>query len=236
MSDSNVPEKNKLLVVLVAVLIAAVAVQGYFLFQMHRKVSADTIRVTAERNDDSNLTPQGEKGKGAPPTGLFTPQDPFGNFFNTPFDPNSWNPFNDIEAMRKQMDQMFDQTFQHFNSSPQFNNLSSGMSFNPKLDIEENDQEYIVRMDIPGADSSKINATIEDRTLTISGVREEEVSGQEPNRQLREERRLGQFERVMTLPGPVKQSGMKANYKDGVLTVVIQKDPSAPQSNKIPIQ
>jgi HSP20 family protein len=236
MSESNVSRRNKMLVFLVALLVAVVAVQGYYLFQVHHRLNADTIPVTNGNSADTNRVSNGDGQGAAPPSGVWGPQDPFGSFFSTPLDPDQWNPFDDIEQMRKQMDQLFDQTFKRFNSSPLFNQFSPGVSYNPKLDIEENDREYIVRMDIPGADSSKINASIEDRTLTISGEREEEISGQRAGKQLRGERRLGRFERVLTLPGPVKQDGMKANYKDGVLTVTIPKDTALPPSSRIPIQ
>lgn len=236
MSDNNVPKRNRMLLFLVALLIVVVAVQGYYLFQVHRRLNADMISVTNGNDADSNRMSKDAGQGSAPPSALWGPQDPFGSFFNAPLDPDSWNPFDDIEQMRKQMDQMFDQTFRRFNSSPLFNQFSQGVSYNPKLDIEENDLEYIVRMDIPGADSSKINASVEDRTLTISGEREEEISQQGAGRQLRGERRLGRFERVLTLPGPVKQDGMKANYKDGVLTVTIPKDTASPPSSRIPVQ
>lgn len=236
MSDNNPPRHSRLPAVLVAFLVVVVAVQGYYLFRVYHHPKANIAYVTEDKVSPPDSPSKDKDWHLAPNTGLFGEQDPFGTFFGKPFDPNSWNPLKEMEEMQKQVDRMFEQAFGRFNASPQFNGLSKGFSFSPKSDIEENDHEYIVRMDIPGTDSSKIKATIEDRTLTISGVREEQVAQQGPNKQLRNERRLGEFERVLTLPGPVKQDGMKANYKDGVLTVTIPKDTSAPRSNTIPIQ
>jgi HSP20 family protein len=101
-------------------------------------------------------------------------------------------------------------------------------------DISENDAQYSVRMEIPGADGSKVNATLKDCTLTVSGTREKmatSVSGPE--------RRAGQFERSITFTGPVKQDGMQTHYENGVLRITIPKDPPPPQqkgTNPIPIQ
>jgi HSP20 family protein len=93
-------------------------------------------------------------------------------------------------------------------------------------------------MDIPGTDQSKVKATLEDRTLTISGIRDEEVEHKLPGKAISKERRLGEFERSITLPGPVKQDGMQVSYDKGVLTVTVPKDTTQPKSggNLLPMQ
>ncbi len=233
MSENNANRNNRLLWVLVGLLIAVVAVQGYYLYGIYNG---------SKTNDVHALVNQGEQIQGkdwqiAPGSRNSTTTVIPDSLLHTPFDPNGWDPFKEMEEMHKQMEQMFQGAFGRFNASPKFNMFSQGLSFNPTMDIEEHDNEYVVRMDIPGADSSKINVTIEDRVLTISGTREEEIAQQSPtSKQLRSERRLGQFERVMTLPGPVKQSEMKANYENGVLTVTIPKDDKAANSTTIKVQ
>jgi HSP20 family protein len=233
MSENNADRNNKLLGVLVGLLIAVVAVQGYYLYGIYN--GNKTNGVHALMNTDDPI--QDKDWQLAPGAGNSNTSSSPNPLLNSPFDPNGWDPFKEMEEMHKQMEQMFQGAFGRFNASPKFNSFSQGLSFNPTMDIEEHDNKYIVRMDIPGADSSKINVSIEDRLLTISGTREEEVSQQGPNaKQLRSERRLGQFERVMTLPGPVKQSEMKADYEDGVLTVTIPKDNASSKSNTITVQ
>jgi len=240
MNESSSSRHTRLLVVLVAFLVVVAMVQGYYLFRVHQQKNSNMAYAAEEGASGLNGSVKDKDWHVATPNGsgngFIRIPDPFSTSPSKPFDPNTWNPFKEMEAMQKQMDQMFEQAFGHFSASPQFNGLSQGFSFNPKSDIEENDREYIVRLDIPGADSSKIKATIDDRILTISGSREEEVSQQGVNKQVHHERRLGQFERMLTLPGPVKQDGLKASYKDGVLTITIPKDVAPAQGKAIPIQ
>ena len=233
MSEDTANSNRRILKWLVVGLIGVVAVQGYFLFQVYDEVKNDGVHALVSTDDQI----QDKDWQLAPGAGNSGNLHPFSSTLNTPFDPNNWDPFKEMDRMHKQMEEMFQGAFGRFNASPQFNVFSQNLSFNPTMDIEEHDNEYIVRMDIPGADSSNINVKVEDRVLTISGTREEKVSQQDANKkQLRSERRLGQFERVMTLPGPVKQSDMKANYENGVLTVTLPKDTTASGSTRIPVK
>ena len=233
MSENNTDRNNRILGLLLVLLVVVVAVQGYYLYQAYNNAREDGVHALMNTEDQI----QDKDWQVAPGAGSSGSTGAPNSILNTPFDPNNWDPFKEMEQMHKQMDQMFEDAFGRFNASPNFNMFSRGLSFNPTMDIEEHDKEYVVRMDIPGADSSKINVSIEDRVLTISGTREEEVSQQGPNaKQLRSERRLGQFERVMTLPGPVKPSEMKANYENGVLTVTIPKENTSSKSNTITVQ
>jgi len=232
MSENNADRNNRILSLLLVLLVIVVAVQGYYLFQAYSNAREDGIHALINTDDQI----QDKDWKLAPGAGNSSTSISPNPLVNTPFDPNGWDPFKEMEEMHKQMEQMFQGAFGRFNASPKFNAFSQGLSFNPTMDIEEHDNQYIVRMDIPGADSSKINVSIEDRILTISGTREEEINQQGANaKQLRSERRLGQFERVMTLPGPVKQSEMKANYENGVLTVTIPKDDTSSKSKTIKV-
>ncbi len=226
MSDSNVPRKNRLLAILVAFLVVVTAIQGYYLFQVHHQVKANLAYAT------SNEPPVDKDWHVASPPQ--TTQDPQGTFPNMSFDPKSWDPFKEMEAMHKQVEQMFDQAFGRFNASPQFNGLSQSVSFDPKSDLEENAQSYIVRMDIPGADVSNITTSLEDRTLTVSGVREKEVTQQGANKSLRHERRLGKFEQVLTLPGPVTVS-VQSVYHLFASEIKLSSTPSVENARPSPL-
>jgi len=224
MNEDKATRYNRLLPGLVACLLLIAAVQGYYLFRVHHQLNQNVAYASDRKTS-------GQEWHAAPPA-----PDPADSLLDTPFDPNSWNPFTEMEEMHKQMDRIFEQAFGRFGASPRFHGFLDGFTFSPKSDVEENEAEYIVRLDIPGTDSSKINVKLEDRTLHISGVREEDVTHPGANKHLRNERRLGKFERMMTLPGPVKQDGLKANYKDGVLTITIPKDTASQGGKTIPIQ
>lgn len=234
--EERTSRSAKILTVLVAFLIAVVAFQTYYLLRVQERLNSAagqdqrTAQASAKEPDVKTWSLPPDPGSAGSPN----PIDPL---FSAPIDPNSWDPFKEMDAMQKQMQHLFDNAFGKFQTSPQFGSLMQGFAFDPETDITENGGTYVVRMDIPGTDSSRIKATIEDRTLTISGTREEEVSQQNAAGSLwRKERRLGQFERSVILPGPVKQEGMNAKYENGVLTITIPKDTNAAKPGTIPIQ
>jgi len=228
--DEQTGKTSKVLTLLVAFLIAVVAFQTYYLVRVHNRLENPTSGTVQASAKDPDV----ESWCLSPSTPSPDPVDPF---LSAPIDPNSWDPFKEMEAMHKQMDQLFNQAFGRFQTSPRFGSLIDNFSFNPNADITEEDNAYIVRMDIPGTDSSRIKANIEGRTLTIAGTREEEVSNQNKTGGLwHKERRLGRFERSLTLPGPVNQEGIDAKYKNGVLTITIPKGEAPTKSGSILIQ
>lgn len=92
-----------------------------------------------------------------------------------------------------------------------------------KVDVTENENEYIVRADLPGMDKDKIDVTLEkNRILKIAGLRNIEKNGKTPG-VIRQERTAGRFERTVELPGEGMGQGMKASYGAGVLEILIPK-------------
>jgi HSP20 family protein len=92
-----------------------------------------------------------------------------------------------------------------------------------RVDVVENENNIVVTADLPGMDKSKIDITLDQgRILTIAGTREM-VSQKTAPGMVRQERMVGKFQRAVELPAECMNDGIKANYKDGVLTVDIQK-------------
>ena len=92
----------------------------------------------------------------------------------------------------------------------------------PALDVQENKDNYTIRVEVPGLKREDIEVSLEDGELTISGERKTEtpVEGTEVHRQ---ERFYGKFSRTITLPVAVAADQVKAQYKDGILTVTLAK-------------
>ena len=92
----------------------------------------------------------------------------------------------------------------------------------PALDVQENKDNYTIRVELPGLRREDIEVGLEDGTLTISGERKTETpaEGTEVHRQ---ERFYGKFSRAITLPTAVTADKVKAQYKDGILTVTLAK-------------
>lgn len=92
----------------------------------------------------------------------------------------------------------------------------------PSLDMHENKENLIVKAEVPGIDPSKVNITIENGSLSLQG--EKKVDNHENNTGVTfNERLYGGFKRVISLPDSVDSKKVSAQYKDGILTVILPK-------------
>ncbi|MGA2030155.1 MAG: Hsp20/alpha crystallin family protein [Verrucomicrobiota bacterium] len=96
----------------------------------------------------------------------------------------------------------------------------------PALDVHEDADNFIIRAELPGLKREDIAVSLQDGALVISGERKVEKveEGVEVHRQ---ERYYGKFQRALTLPAPVAADKVKAQYKDGILTVTLPKTEEA---------
>jgi HSP20 family protein len=104
----------------------------------------------------------------------------------------------------------------------------------PSLDLSETENALEVRMDIPGMDAKDIDIQVNANTLTVSGERKEERE-EKGKTYHRIERRVGAFSRCVTLPCPVKDDAVDAQYKNGILTIKLPKTEEA-KSRKITVK
>ena len=90
------------------------------------------------------------------------------------------------------------------------------------VDIYETPERLIVKAPIAGIDRNDLDVSITDNTLSIQGTRHSGVKEDQPNYHV-QECYWGAFSRSITLPVSVKEEGIKAELKDGVLTVTFEK-------------
>jgi HSP20 family protein len=122
-----------------------------------------------------------------------------------------------LSTLRDELDSLFELPFwSNFQRQTQ---LFSGWS--PALDIYQNNDNVIARVELPGMHKEDIEISLHDGMLTISGERKSE-SG-EGNKAERTERYVGKFRRSVSLPAMVDANKVTANYRDGVLTVTLPK-------------
>lgn len=91
----------------------------------------------------------------------------------------------------------------------------------PPVDIKETENELIFKADIPDLDMKDIDVRMENGTLMLRGERKFEDA--KDGGWHRVERAYGTFERVFSLPETVDPEGVKADYKNGVLTITLPK-------------
>jgi HSP20 family protein len=95
-------------------------------------------------------------------------------------------------------------------------------AWNPAVDIFENDNEIVIKAELPGLNAKDIEVNFENNVLVLKGERRFEKETKEENYH-RIEREYGTFSRAFTVPFAVKSENVVAEYKDGVLKVVLPK-------------
>lgn len=149
---------------------------------------------------------------------------------------SEWDPFREMEDMRRVMNRMFRESYSHGLRST--GSALPALSYNPDVDFQEAANEYVVRLDLPGIDKDKISVKTENGMLTLSGERsaESEQTGQNGGF-YRTERSFGSFARSFPLPPDAEADKVTAESKNGVLTVHIPKAPGAKKpASSIPVQ
>ena len=99
---------------------------------------------------------------------------------------------------------------------------TSTTAWNPSVDIFEIDNEVIVKAELPGLNAKDIDVRLENNVLVLKGERHFEKEAKEENYH-RIEREYGSFSRSFALPTVVNGDGVSAEYKDGVLKIVLPK-------------
>ena len=106
----------------------------------------------------------------------------------------------------------------------------------PALDMSETDSQVIVKAEVPGMEAKDIDVSIAGDTLTIKGEKKEETSKNERNL-TQMERRYGFTERSVTLPSAVDQSKIGTSYKNGVLSIAMdKKEPSESRNIQVKVE
>ena len=96
----------------------------------------------------------------------------------------------------------------------------------PMADISEDENEYVIKAELPELKKEDVKVTVENGVLTISGERKFEK--EEKNKKYhRVERAYGRFARSFARPGDADASKVKAEFKDGMLTVHLPKSEKA---------
>lgn len=104
----------------------------------------------------------------------------------------------------------------------------ANFGFAPAMDIYQDNENVIVETPVVNVDPNKVNITIENDVLTVEG-QSEKKSEVEDKKYYRKEVRYGSFSRSVSLPVAVNGESAEAEYKDGILKVII---PKAPQAKK----
>jgi HSP20 family protein len=120
------------------------------------------------------------------------------------------------------MDEFFKGFTPMFGRWPTTRTTEGLYEFMPLADIVEHEKEYLIKLDLPEVPKEEVKVLVEDGVLTVKGERkvEKEVKGEKVHRT---ERYYGAFERSFVLPEDIDPKLIKAESKDGVLTIHMPK-------------
>ncbi len=128
-----------------------------------------------------------------------------------------YNPANEMVNFYNHLGNVFNDPF----FKPFFSNSENEItSWNPMVDIFEEDGKIVVKADLPGVKKEDISINVENRILTLKGERVKEDEVKEDNF-FRRERSFGSFQRSFTLPADIKTEDIEANFKEGILRIEI---------------
>jgi HSP20 family protein len=129
---------------------------------------------------------------------------------------NPWEMMRELAAMQERMNRIWAGGFERGHED-----VTSRGSWLPPVDIYETaDRQIVLKAELPGLERSDIDLTVENSTLTIRGERKRDGTVPE-DRYHRLERAYGAFTRSFTLPNTVDGAKVRAEYRDGVLSVTL---------------
>jgi HSP20 family protein len=140
-----------------------------------------------------------------------------------------FEPFRGVGTLQDQINRLFTESFDR---SSQEGSLTT---WAPAVDIFETEHELVVKADLPDVKPEDLDIRVENNILTIRGDRKFEKKVTE-DKYLRVERSYGSFSRSFSLANTVNTEAIKADYKDGVLTLSIPKREEAkPKQIKVQV-
>jgi HSP20 family protein len=130
-----------------------------------------------------------------------------------------WEPLRDLLSLQDRMNRLFDDSMRGMR--PGEEGLASAI-WSPAVDIYETENEVILKAELPEINQKDIEIQVENNTLILRGERKFEKEAKRENFH-RIERAYGNFSRSFTLPNTIDQERIRADYKDGILKVMMPK-------------
>ncbi len=197
---------NKILIGIVVVLAASLIFEtAYLLGSRQRATNKNSIalsqRVPAPRQSPRNNIPVYD--------------------FSVFDDMRNWDPFTEMDKMQERMHRIFEDSFSKGLTDKTISRVYA--AFEPNISINQKDNAYIIKVDLPGMDKSSIGIEVKGRELVLSGERKEEENRQDKGF-YRQELSYGTFSRSILLPEDAKTNQITSEYKNGVLTITIPRE------------
>ncbi len=132
-----------------------------------------------------------------------------------------WEPFREVEMLRRQMNQLF-YDLAEANQGGSDTSSSNTTAWVPAVELQDKGSELLLRAEIPGVEGKDLDIQVMQDAVSIAGEHRYEKRS-ESNGNFRSEFRYGSFQRVIPLPTKVQNQQVKADLKDGILTLTLPK-------------
>ncbi|WP_020409185.1 Hsp20/alpha crystallin family protein [Hahella ganghwensis] len=129
-----------------------------------------------------------------------------------------WNPFREFEDILDR----YNRSVQPGTRNGESSELMRKADWAPAVDVTETKTDYLIKAELPGVNKEDVKVSVEDNILSIQGERHLEKEEQDKKHH-RIERFYGSFARSFQLPDNVDENNIQAEYKDGLLTLKLNK-------------
>ncbi|MEM9904348.1 MAG: Hsp20/alpha crystallin family protein [Cyanobacteria bacterium P01_D01_bin.44] len=136
-----------------------------------------------------------------------------------------WNPWQEMGTLERQLNRLFEDTLAPVSFS-EYGNFTKV----PAAELTETDEAIQLKLEAPGLKAEDFDIEVSERAVAIRGERTSEHTSEE-NGKSRSEFYYGKFERVIPLSARVENTDVTADYRDGILSLVLPK--TAQERNKV---
>jgi HSP20 family protein len=130
-----------------------------------------------------------------------------------------WEPVRELNTIQSEINRLFNSLL---DSPSQGNGAAALRRWIPQMDLVETEDDFVLRVDLPGLTEKDVNIELESNVLTVSGERKAEHEERKEG-YYRVERASGRFQRSLTLPDGVDPDSVRASFDRGVLEVRVPK-------------
>lgn len=135
-----------------------------------------------------------------------------------------WQPFREIDTWQREMNRLIDRM------SVPANWEDMGTAFVPAAELSQTPEAIHLKLEIPGIEAKDLDVQVTPESVSISGERKSETHTEEDG-MTRTEFHYGKFQRVIPLPARIDNTNVEADYKDGILKLVLPK--AEEEKNKV---
>lgn len=133
-----------------------------------------------------------------------------------------WDPFRELEDMSDRLNRVFSRSSLARTGAESSRDALTVFDWAPSVDIVETNEEFLIKAELPEVKREDVKVSVDGGVLRIEGERKQEKE-EKGKKYHRTERSYGSFLRTFSLPDNIDEGKIRADFKDGVLNVRLQK-------------